>query len=86
MTLLQLQNVYSFDCNGVMTMNSWSSFMTATHLDGQGNTPDKMANKEAKSEEKKNSAVHPDVQCTKKMKWLQMWLGTHADSLVQLYI
>jgi len=36
----------------MMTMKNWVSFMTATHVDGQRNTPDKMANKQAKSETK----------------------------------
>jgi hypothetical protein len=52
MTPLQLQNLYSFDCNGVMTMKNWGSFMTVTHVDGQRNTSDKMTNKQAKSETK----------------------------------
>lgn len=52
MTLLQLQNLYSFDCNGRMTVDTWGSFMTATHVDGQRNTPDKMTNKQVKSETK----------------------------------
>jgi hypothetical protein len=36
----------------MMTMKSWGSFMTATHVDGQRNTQDKMANKQAKPETK----------------------------------
>jgi hypothetical protein len=35
-----------------MTMKNWGSFMTATHVDGQKNTPDKMTNKRSKSETK----------------------------------
>ena len=52
MTLLQLQNLYSFDCKGMMTVNIWGSFMTANHVEGQRNTPDKVANKQVKSETK----------------------------------